>query len=256
MLLTRLVSIVWLKSQTGEHLTTLSGHTDFIKSLLILPGGHLLSTSSDRSIKVWQTSVTDIGIEADCVQTIKEHTRPVDKSEIGLENDQILVWTADSMGTIKQWTFRDGRLQDGRNIPGHETSVTDLVHTDEGVWSGKLLIRGRADPVVSMDRTAILHADSRNTFQHSSSLHCIVSIPPEMTNRSLVVTGGEDEDLIVWENRGEGFAPISKVEAHSHVVSSIRVWQPEGKAGLILSGSLDGTIRRWTLQGTPYVDSL
>lgn len=100
-----------------------------------------------------------------------------------------------------------------------------------------------------MDRNAILHADTHTTLKHTTSLHSILPIPSEMTPRSLIVTGGEDEDLIVWEDRGEGFAPISRLEAHSHVVSTVRIWQVEGRAGLILSGSLDGTIRRWTLQG-------
>lgn len=41
------------------------------------------------------------------------------------------------MGTIKQWTLADGQLQAVRDLPGHETSVTDLVHTEDGLWSGK-----------------------------------------------------------------------------------------------------------------------
>lgn len=106
-----------------------------------------------------------------------------------------------------------------------------------------------------MDRSAIFHANPRITFQHTTSLHSFVPIPSEMTSRNLVVTGGEDENLTVWEDSGDGFTPISRVEAHSHVVSTLRIWQPEGQVGLVLSGSLDGTIRRWTLQGMPFVRS-
>lgn len=113
-------------------------HTDFLKSLQILPGGYLVSTSSDRSIKLWNISFDDVIVKAQCEQTIKEHTRPVDQSEIGLVDGQVTLWTADSMGTIKQWTFCDGRLQELRNLPGHETSVTDLVHTEDGLWSGRI----------------------------------------------------------------------------------------------------------------------
>ena len=127
----------WLTWQTGDLLKILLAHTDFLKSLLILPGGYLLSTSSDRSIKLWEIISAGDSVDARCVQTIREHTRPVDKSTSSIENDRTMVWTADSMGTIKQWSFADGQLQAVRDLPGHETSVTDLVHTADGLWSGK-----------------------------------------------------------------------------------------------------------------------
>lgn len=132
-----------LTSQTGEHVETLTGHVDFVKSLLVLPG-HLLSTSSDRTIKVWKLGSGNSDSRSECVQTVKEHVRPVDQSTFTIEDDRVRVWTADSMGVINEWHFLDGSLHLIRRITQHETSVTDLSPIDGGMWSGKRAIANNA----------------------------------------------------------------------------------------------------------------
>ena len=39
----------------GSLIRTLTGHTDWINSLAVLPNGYLVSGSSDKTIKIWNT---------------------------------------------------------------------------------------------------------------------------------------------------------------------------------------------------------
>jgi WD40 repeat protein len=140
---TRLV----LTSQTGELKHELKGHSDFVKSLTIIqiPGTtpYLLTTSSDRTIRLWDLSPlqTDDGGSAPIsALPLKEHTRPVDCAAWRVdESGHLAIWTADSMGIIKEWEIVGGKLKYVKDWKGHETSISCLHVTDDGLWSGKSL---------------------------------------------------------------------------------------------------------------------
>ena len=72
-------------------------------------------------------------------------------------------------------------------------------------------------------------------------------------NKELVVTGGEDEDLKTWDVSslpGDPPKTIATVEGHCGEISSIKsLGGVKGKGWVAISTSLDGTLRRWTLQG-------
>lgn len=56
------------------------------------------------------------------LQTIKEHTRPVDSAayfipEAGTQ-DNIIVWTSDSLGVIKRWNLSKVRSHNKRTHQG------------------------------------------------------------------------------------------------------------------------------------------
>ena len=55
----------------GIHTRTLKGHTDYVRSVVVLPTGELASGSRDTTIRVWDT---DTG---ECKQVLKGHTRAV-----------------------------------------------------------------------------------------------------------------------------------------------------------------------------------
>lgn len=109
---------------------------DFVKSLLVISSPPLLlSSSSDRTVRLW--SLRDVGNGSDplCVQTIKDHNRPVDC----LARQGTAIFTADSMGVIKEYRVEGTGLQYVRDLPSHETSVSDLAVSEEGLWSGKVV---------------------------------------------------------------------------------------------------------------------
>jgi WD40 repeat protein len=136
-----------LTSQTGELKHELKGHSDFVKSLTIIqiPGTapYLLTTSSDRTIRLWDLSPlqTDDGGSAPIsALPLKEHTRPVDCAAWRVDDSgQLAIWTADSMGIIKEWEIVGGKLKYVKDWKGHETSISCLHVAEDGLWSGKSL---------------------------------------------------------------------------------------------------------------------
>lgn len=71
---------------------------------------------------------------------MKEHSRPVDCAAWRVDENGILrIWTADSMGVIKEWEILNGKLRYKRDWKGHETSVSCLHPVEDGLWSGTSL---------------------------------------------------------------------------------------------------------------------
>ena len=70
----------------------------------------------------------------------------------------MVVWTGDSMGIIKQWLVQGRRLTSIAKLAGHHTSVTRLVVSEEGLWSGLTFTRCWEvwlTNLVSTDKSAI-----------------------------------------------------------------------------------------------------
>jgi WD40 repeat protein len=125
--------------QTGELKHELQGHTDFVKSLTIIPGTtpYLITTSSDRSIRLWDLTPLKEGVMPKSTLPIKEHTRPVDCAAWRFdEAGHLTIWTADSMGVIKEWEIESGKLKYVKDWKGHETSISCLHVVEDGLWSG------------------------------------------------------------------------------------------------------------------------
>lgn len=94
--------------QTAELVATLEGHTDFVKSVTVLPTtpSFLLSTSSDRTCRLWDLMPLQSRQAPVCRQVVKLHTRPVETAAYFVGEDlTVTVWTSDSMGVIKEWTI-------------------------------------------------------------------------------------------------------------------------------------------------------
>ncbi len=174
---------------------------------------------------------------------------------------RLTVWTADSLGVIKRWLLEGRALRFIVDESGHETSVARMVVGDDGLWSGGSSDAWpRLNGIVSMDKTATYHAfDSVKpaTIPHSGYVKSVLPIPSASSGKSLVLTGSEDEEIRVWDVTHSPGAPaklLSTVSGHCGEVSVMRWWQrqtvADGRpAWVIVSGSLDGTLRRWTLQG-------
>ncbi len=257
--------------QSGSMLHILEGHADFVKSLTILPSSDLflLSTSSDRTVRLWDLAPLLVGGIPSSIQTIRDHhTRPVECATWKLDYEteesvdaRLTVWTADSLGVIKRWLLEGRALRFIADESGHETSVARMVVGDDGLWSGGSSDAWpRLNGIVSMDKTATYHAfDSVKpaTIPHSGYVKSVLPIPSASSGKSLVLTGSEDEEIRVWDVTHSPGAPaklLSTVSGHCGEVSVMRWWQRQSVADgrpawVIVSGSLDGTLRRWTLQG-------
>lgn len=182
-------------------------HADFVKSIAMVRD-YLITASSDRTIKVWRVG------ETRPLQTVRHHARPVDAiAVLGTS-----VWTGDSLGKVSEWRL-DNELVHVRDCESHETSVTGILATEDGLWT------------TSMDKTARFNGEERQVLEHGQYVRCVLAFD------NYVITGADD--IWVWE---DGKA-LSRVPGFFDVTFLLR-W-----GNSIVSGGLDGTIRFWTIQG-------
>lgn len=212
-------------------LSSTPAHTDFVKSLLVIPQlDILLSGSSDKTIAIWSlsslSSDASLNLPLTRLDQIKSHTRPVDSfalSHVDAEG-RATVYAGDSMGVIRTWLFRRAtgssnadankvQVIQGPDLPGHHTSITRLIMDgDQGLIS------------CSMDSQVLYHPLDQNQDQNQNQDHIrngptirpALSIPnplyPETTPvRSslllpstfhpspLLLCGAADQDIRVYD---------------------------------------------------------
>ncbi|KAJ3062803.1 hypothetical protein HDU98_001346 [Podochytrium sp. JEL0797] len=222
-------------SKTGTLLATFSGHSDFIKTILLVPslttgGFALLSGASDNTIRKWDTST------ARAIQVWSGHTRPVESLVLEVAESQdvgsapsLHIYSASSDTSIRKWDLSTGtHLQ---TLSGHQTTVHSLLLTQQDgdtpeLWSTS------ADKTVK--RWNLEDASADSTFEHPDFVKCVV------VWGGCVVTGCRDENIRVFDLTTEKC--INVIEGHFGEVSSLVI-----ASGRLWSGSLDGTIRSWDL---------
>lgn len=154
------VLTIGFKSKTP--LSTTDAHSDFVKSLLVIPSLSLLvSGSSDKVVRFWSVFIillrqqysnnTSRDISGDIEQPLVQlgslaaHTRPVEAlAFISEGDDSHKLYTTDSMGLVKVWqlerTYGDNaacRATFEADLESHRTGVTDIWVGSGLVWSGK-----------------------------------------------------------------------------------------------------------------------
>lgn len=103
-----------------------------------------------------------------------------------------------------------------------------------------------------MDKTARFHGDSPVVLKHPSY---VKSILPQPFGLPYILTGAEDEEIRVWDAtdlHATKNEPISVVSGHCGEVTAIVPWSKSehGKSiPYVVTAGLDGTLRRWTVQG-------
>lgn len=243
-------------ADSGALLSTTAAHSDFVKSLLVLPQlGLLVSGSSDKLMNVWDLSDPTSPLRR--LSSVKEHTRPVECMALESEGLQTTFFTGDSMGSIRRWTIsRDGRPTVLDTLPGHQTSVTHLQVVEGGLWSA------------SVDKTVLFHPLPRShvdpsPIQHPDYVKSLLVVPTAFhPDFPLLMTGSTDEDIRVFDvseivesngnKPGVAARELKPIVAHYLEVTALRPWLKDGEHGKeawVVSASLDNTLRRWRISG-------
>ena len=118
----------------GRCIKTFNGHACYVKDLLLIPNGSLVSCSQDKTIKLWNI---EQGI---CTKTLNGHTDMVFCLFL-LNNGNLVSGSADK--TIKIWDIESG------------TCITTLIGHNGWIWSLQLkqsgeLISGSEDKTIKM----------------------------------------------------------------------------------------------------------
>ncbi len=201
----------------------LNGHKWSVYSLLIAKNGHLISSSLDETIKVWDIA------KGECLKSLK-----CDENDIYLclainEANQLV--TGSLNRKINVWDLESG--ESVKSFNGHDDKINALVFTKDG-----RLISGSGDRQIK-----IWNIDQEENCVglltgHDGSVRCLA-----IGKNDELISGSSDFTIKVWD--------VSKQEClrtlygHSDAVRALIV---EKETGQIYSGSNDKSIKIWSLE--------
>jgi len=245
-------------AQTGELLSSTEAHTDFVKSLLVLPAPRLLvSGGSDNVVRVWDLSTPNQRKPLQSVGSILSHRRPVEclaAKDVSVAS--AILYTADTMGVVKIWSI----MKENRSSPGwritlqkelaiHQGRINEIFYGNGQLWTA------------SEDKTVQVLPDTPVTsrpppaINHPEYVKSVLPLLLTDLTEPYLLTGAADTIRVYDVSSLEEPEFIRKIEGHWREVTAIRLWfrsrvGDNGKPYIepwIVSASLDTTIRRWKL---------
>ncbi len=209
---------------TRQNAITLTGHSDWVKSVALNPDGKTLASGScDRTIKIWDLSSGQL------LRTLIGHSYSV--KSIALSPDGKTLASGSCDRTIKIWDLPTGKLT--RTLTGHADWVNSVAYSPDG----KTLASGSCDKSIriwDLSTGKLI----RILTGHSYSVNSVAYSPDGMT----LASGSSDETIKIWDlSTGELTCILT---GHSYSVNSV-AYSPDGKT--LASGSNDETIKIWDL---------
>jgi WD40 repeat protein len=208
---------------TGEHLQSLTGHTDYIPQLLFADDRTLLSRSYDATTRQW-----DLDTGKDQIftylqpQWVMVLARSDDCQRIAFGSDTPTLTLLDRpTGQIISYLAVGNRLRqmiftpDGRSIIG----ITDDRHLNR--WQVDRDYHHTSSQIGDRDATAIV---AHPIYPH------------------LLICGNDDGTISVWDLDQQTW--IDRIQAHAKEILSIKLI---AQINRVISCSVDGSIKVWEL---------
>jgi len=253
---------IW-DTETNKLISSTPAHSDFVKTLLVIPSCNLLvSGSSDKIVRFWDLTNYTEGKPLPSIGSISAHTRPVECLDSrSISADSAILYTADTMGVIKVWDLAKevgvsnprwkATLQD--ELSHHRTGVVEIIYGDGMLWTA------------SSDETAqvVQHPQVAQTpptkqtppLTHPKAVKAILPLSVTPLAEPYLLTGSGD--IIRAYDMSSPNEPefLGETDAHWHDVTALKLWMrkisTEGGKTLVepwvISTSLDRTIRKWRL---------
>jgi predicted NACHT family NTPase len=227
------------------HLTvsTLSGHTDWVRSVAFNPNGQfLVSGSDDKTIKLWEVAS---GREA---RTLSGHTDWVNSVAFN-PNGQFLISGSDDK-TIKLWEVASGR--EVRTLTGHTYWVLSVAFSPDG----RLLASGSCGKFDSHGNCiqgevklweVASGREARTLSGHTDWVNSVAFSP----NGQFLASGSDDKTIKLWDVATGSL--VRTLAGHSSIVTSV-AFSPDGQ--FLASGSWDTTIKLWEVASGREVRTL
>ncbi|KAI9022771.1 WD40-repeat-containing domain protein [Phycomyces nitens] len=204
-------------TSTGECLLTLRGHTDFVKTILLV-GRYLYSGSSDNHIFQWDISAD----KPSCTAVFKGHSRPVES--LSLSPDGRYMFSASTDLTVKKWDLESKICV--QTFVGHDTSIYCVKAGEDEIWTAS------ADKSARRWNTETGAVDT--VLEHPDRVKSLVLAGP------YIVTGASDDLIRVWDVASGKL--VSTIDGHFDEVSALAA-----VGSNIYSVSLDCSLRRWSI---------
>ena len=199
----------------------------------------------------------------------------------------LVLFTADTMGVIKVWDVvkdsTDGppiwRSTLREDLNGHRTRINEIVYGNGHLWSGKksrdsseTMSLANADlfllSLASLDETIQLSVypppahvglKKKTPITHTTGFRAVLPLylHPELDPDAFpYLLAGSGDCIRVYDISSlDEVEFLREIEGHWHDVTHLRTWiQASGDGARrdvwVVSGSLDGTLRKWKLSGT------
>ncbi|KAJ3984176.1 WD40-repeat-containing domain protein [Lentinula detonsa] len=241
--------------KTKDLISSTDAHSDFVKSLLVIPSANLLvSGSSDKLIRFWNLHVDQQPLQS--AGSLSSHTRPVEclSSRVS-ENGDVELCTGDTMGIIRLWTltYDDRRWTSSlkAEFNHHRTKISDLYLGSGQLWTAS------SDETVQVRN--LYEAEKKpipQPIQHSTAVRCLLPLYLTDLQEPYIMTGSGDFMRVYDVSSVDEPELLNEIDAHWHDITHIRLWMRElidektkqkSVEPWIITTSLDSTIRRWRL---------
>jgi len=201
---------------------TLTGHSDWVRSVVYSPDGrYLASGSGDKTIKI---SGVATGKQ---LRTLTGHSDTV--SSVVYSPDGRYLASGSNDKTIKIWEVATGKQL--RTLTGHYGEVYSVVYSPDG----RYLASGSWDKTIKI-WDVVTGKQLRTLTGHSSPVLSVVYSP----DGRYLASGNDDKTIKIWEvATGKQLRTLT---GHSDVVRSV-VYSPDGR--YLASGSDDDTLTIW-----------
>ncbi|GCA95717.1 serine/threonine-protein kinase [Microcystis aeruginosa] len=201
---------------------TLTGHSDWVWSVVYSPDGHYLASGSwDNPIKIWEVAT---GKE---LRTLTGHSIGV--MSVVYSPDGRYLASGSSDKTIKILKVAAGKKL--RTLTGHSRGVYSVVYSPDS----RYLASGSWDDTIKIWEVAT-GKELRTLNGHSYRVHSVVYSP----DGRYLASGSLDKTIKIWEVATE--TELRTLTGHTDLVSSV-VYSPDGR--YLASGSADKNIKIW-----------
>lgn len=209
--------------ETRKRVTELHGHAERISGVHFLPTNMLLTSSFDRTLKLWDLQ------SHRPVWTLEGHDSWVLSSAVA--PDAVLAASGSWDRLVKLWSISKG--QEVATLHGHEAGITALAFSPDSM----LIVSGDTSGMLWL--WEVFSGEDLGCWQaHTGAVTSVAFVPG--TDR--VVSAGDDGSLRIWDLLSA--RELGALDAHSNWVNAVVV-SPTSEVAL--SAGEDGSVRVWDL---------
>jgi WD40 repeat protein len=215
-------------------LRTVTGHSHYIKALVIMPDGRTaVSGSDDGTLRVWDIET------GESLRILQEQSGSVEALAVMPNGEQVLAAVGD--GSLRLWDLSTGSILYSWQTH-HARSINAIAVTP----NAQLAIS------VSNDGTLkIWNLVSRELLEILQGHTDWVQTVAITENGNYVISGGADNILQVWDLQSD-MQPLT-LRGHQHWIRAVTTTRDSQK---VISGSVDHTLKIWDLESGEVLYSL
>ena len=226
-------SIRLWNAQSGETISTLKGHSDWVSSIAYSPDGKTIASGSDDgTIHLWNAQ------SGETINTLKGHSRAI--LTIAYNPDGKTIASCSTDGTIQLWNAQSGETVN--TLKGYSGFVETIAYSPDG----KTIASGSTDGTIQL-----WNAQSGETINILKGHLGRVRTIAYSTDGKTIASSSDDYTIRLWN--AQSGKTINTLKGHLSRVRTI-AYSPDGKT--IVSSSDDNTIRLWNAQSGKTINTL